>query len=91
MGLNAAVVLSGETSYVFVRTPHHHPQPTPQNLVGGGTMVSTFPLSCRERSFVSCIPFPIHLFLPSPSWTGKKKLLLLFTRGRDQGVHLINL
>lgn len=49
----------------------------------GGTMASpTFPLSCREHSFVSCIPFPIHLFLSHPSWTEKKKkLLLLFTGG----------
>lgn len=53
---------------------------------GGGelTVVSTFPLSCREHSFVSHIPFPIHL---SPS--GQKKNLLLLTRGRGLSEHLI--
>lgn len=51
--------------------------PLPAESYGGGTMVSqTFPLSCRECSFVSCIPFPIHLFLSLPSWTEKKSYSL---------------
>lgn len=41
----------------------------PAESYGGGTMVSpAFPLSCWEHPFVSCIPFPIHLFLSLPSW-----------------------
>lgn len=53
----------------------------PPEYGGGGTMVSTFPLSCREHSFVSCIPFPIHLFLSCPSWTGKNSCYSLHWRG----------
>lgn len=53
-------------------------------------MVSTFPLSCREHSFVSCIPFPIHLFLSCPSWTGKNSCYSLHWGGRGLSVHLKN-
>lgn len=55
---------------------------------GEETMVSpTFPLSCRELSFVSCIPLPIHLFLSLSPLLDRKKPYSL-TRGRGMSVRL---
>lgn len=74
--LQSSVCLSG----VIFRTPLPSSlpvclHPLPAESCGGGTMASpTFPLSCREHSFVSRIPFPIHLFLSLSSWSEKKSL-----------------
>lgn len=79
----SSVCLSGVTFHTHL--PHHlpvylHPFPAEswwEGGWGGETIASpTFPLSCRELSFVSCIPFPIHFF-PSP-----QLLSYSFTWGR---------
>lgn len=90
--LDATVSVSGVTSHTPLPSLPMCLHPLTAESCGGGTTVSTFPLSCREHSFVSCIPFPIHLFLSlSPPGQKKTTLLLLFTRGRGLSVYLINL